>query len=250
VIRTTLCCSWVAVAIAILPGAARAQPPGAVPPPEGYPPQQVPQPYPAPAAPAAPAAPGAPPYTPAPPPAQPYPPSGGASPYGPPPSPPPTYVPPTYAPPGYTPPPYSAPIYAPREITDFDDDAPVPFGYTKVSRRRKGPIIGGAVTLGVTYTFALFTALAGSESHRLDESQPDYSALTIPVVGPFIELQNNHNSASRSWLTVLGAGEATGAFLLIYGMANPRTVLVRNDQLSIRPMAGHGVSGLTLGGTF
>ena len=183
------------------------------------------------------------------------PPPGGAPPYGPPSNAPPTYVPPTYvpptyAPPGGTPPPYSAPIYAPSEITDFDDDAPVPFGYTKVSRKRKGPIIGGTITLGVAYTFSLFTALAGSEVHSIEESQPDYSALIIPVIGPFMELQGNHSSTSRSWLTVLGAGQATGAFLLIYGMANPRSVLVRNDQLSIRPIAGHGVSGLTLGGRF
>ena len=238
-IRTTLCCSWVAVAIAIIPGVARAQSPGAGPPPP--PPVYPPQPYPS----------ASPPPEPPPPPYQPpmqSPPV--AAPYGPPSSAPPTYVPPTYAPPGYAPPPYTAPIYAPTEITDFDDDAPVPYGYTKISRKRKGPIIAGAVTLGVAYTLSLFTALAGSEAHSLDESKPDYSALTIPIIGPLIELQNNHGSDSQSWLTVLGASQATGAFLLIYGLANPRSVLVRNDQLSIAPIAGHGVSGLTLSGKF
>ena len=218
-IRTTLCCSWVAVAIAIMPGAARAQAPGAGPPPQPYPPP-------------------------------PMPPPPVAAPYGPPSSAPPTYVPPTYAPPGYAPPPYSAPIYAPTEITDFDDDAPVPYGYTKVSRRRKGPIIAGAATLGATYTISLFTALIGSEAHSLEGSQPDYSALLVPVAGPFLELQNDHGSSARSWLTLLGAGQVTGAVLLIYGLSNPRSVLVRNDQLTIVPTVGHGASGLALSGRF
>lgn len=237
-IRTTLCCSWVAAAIAIMPAAARAeQSPGAgpPPPPQGYPPQQVPQPYPQPVAQPA---------------AQPLPPPGGPPPYGPPSSTPPTYVPPTYAPPGYSPPPYSAPIYAPTEIVDFDEDAPVPYGYTKVERKRKGPIIGGAVTLGVSYTFSLFTALIGSEAHALDEAAPDYSAMIIPVAGPFLQLQNTTDSAGRFWLTMLGAGQVTGAVLLIYGVSNPRSVLVRNDQLSVAPLVGHGVSGFALSGTF
>jgi hypothetical protein len=232
VIRTTLCCSWVAVAIAIMPGAARAQAPGAAPPPPVYPPQRYPAPPP-------------------PPPSQPpmsSPPV--AAPYGPPASAPPTYVPPTYAPPGYTPPPYSAPIYAPTEISDFDEDAPVPYGYTKVSRRRRGPIIGGAVTLGVSYTISLFTALVGAEAHSLEESEPDLSSLLVPVAGPFLQLQDTRNSVGRFWLTVLGTGQVTGAVLLIYGLSNPRTVLVRNDQLSLVPIVGHGASGLALSGRF
>src|SRR5580765_7261727 len=92
-----------------------------------------------------------PPYQPQPPPPYPppaQPPMGGAPPTGA----------PGYGPPAYGPQPYGAPIYAPEEITDFDDSAPVPYGYTKVSRTRKGPIIAGAVVLGATYLATTFVA--------------------------------------------------------------------------------------------
>ena len=38
--------------------------------------------------------------------------------------------------------------------------------------------------------------------------------------------------------------------MLLYGITTPRTILVRNDRLSITPMAGRGASGLVLSGRF
>jgi hypothetical protein len=179
------------------------------------------------------------------------PPPGAAPVYGPPPTyAPPTYAPPAYGPPGYAPAPYSAPIYAPEEITDFDDSAPVPYGYTRVQRARKGPIIGGAVTLGATYLVTAFAAAVAAEFNHVDGNNTDVSAMLVPVAGPFLQLQNTGSPIGRFGLVVLGSGQVTGAVLLIYGLTSPRTILVRNDQLSLGPMVGRGVSGLTLSGKF
>ncbi|HEY6180301.1 MAG TPA: hypothetical protein VIX73_37925 [Kofleriaceae bacterium] len=222
-ISTSLRSPWLALAIAMMlqPRWVRAQP-APPPPPPGYPPSQS------------------------------YPPSQG---YPPPPPTyaPPTYAPPTYGPPGYAPPPYSTPSYAPEEITDFDDSAPTPPGYTRVERTRKGLIIGGAVTLGATFAVTAFAAAIAADVNQVDGSNTDVSSMLIPVVGPFLQIQHTDSSVGRFWLTALGAGQAAGAIMLVYGLTSPKIVLVRNDQLSLGPMidrGGRGVSGLTLTGSF
>src|SRR5215831_15689153 len=48
--------------------------------------------------------------------------------------------------------PAAAPHYSgPRVITDWKEDEPMPPGYHPVQRMRKGPIVAGAVTLGILY---------------------------------------------------------------------------------------------------
>jgi hypothetical protein len=233
VIRTTLRLGspWIAIPIAIAMllqprwvHAENQQPAPPPPPPPGYPPQSYPQ---------DPQAPG--------------------TPYGQPAPPPTTYAPPTYGPPGYAPPPYAAPIYAPEEITDFDDTAPVPPGYTKVQRTRKGLIIAGSVTLGATYAVTAFAAAIAADVNEIDGTNTDVTAMLIPVAGPFLQLQHTDSAVGKFWLTVLGGGQTAGAIMLLYGLSSPRSVLVRNDQLSVGPMidrGGRGVSGLTLTGRF
>ncbi|MBL0215438.1 MAG: hypothetical protein IPQ07_16325 [Myxococcales bacterium] len=48
----------------------------------------------------------------------------------------------------------------------------------------------------------------------------------------------------------LGLARTAGAIMLIYGLTNPKTLLVRNDQLSITPMFGNGSSGFAVSGAF
>lgn len=225
-IKTILRSPWAALAIAVLlqaPRMARADnqepPPG---PPPGYPPPyQVPPPASAP-------------------------PAGGPQAYGP----------PGYGPQGYNPQPYGPPqgygppAYGPEEIADPDDTRPVPYGYTRVSRRRKGLIIGGAITFGVTYIVSTFAAAVAQDINSTDGSNADVSALLLPVAGPFLEIGQTDSSVARFYLVGLGLGQTAGAIMLIYGLTSPRTLLVRNDQLSIAPMIGHGASGLTVMGRF
>jgi hypothetical protein len=226
---------WRALAIAIVllaPGLAgandQAPPPPPPPPPYSPAPAPVPAPAPAPA-----------PYQP-----PPYQPPGAAPPAG---------ARPGYGPPIYAPQPSGAPVYAPEEISDFDDSAPVPYGYTKVSRARKGLIVAGAVTLGATYLATTFVAAVADDINKADGSNVDVTPLYVPVVGPYLEIGNTDSSVARFYLTVSGLGQTAGAIMLVYGLTSPRTVLVRNDQLivtSIAPLIAPGASGLSVVGRF
>ena len=236
-ISTTLRSPWVPIAIAILlqaPRWARADnqaPPPA--PPPGYSP-----PYPPPAN-------GQPPYGP---------PAGGQPPYGPPAGPPPYGQPPggqpSYGQPPYGPPAAYPPVNGPEEISEFDDTRPAPYGYTKVSRARKGLIIGGAVTLGSTYLVATFAAAVGPDLRNSGDSGTDFTPLWVPVLGPFLEIGQTDSATARFYLVSLGLGETAGAIMLVYGLVNPKSILVRNDQLTLKPMIGNGASGLSVAGRF
>ena len=182
-----------------------------------------------------------------PPPYQVPPPGSGPPVYGPQANGPSPYAPPGYGPPGYGPQPYSAP--GPEEM-DFDETQPIPPGYTKVSRARKGLIIGGAVTLGAVYLTTTFIAAIADDINKADGSNADVSALYIPVVGPFVELGQTNSSVARFYLTLSGLGQTAGAIMLIYGLTSPKTLLVRNDQLTLAPMIGNGASGLSVVGSF
>jgi hypothetical protein len=195
----------------------------------------------------------------APPPPPPYP-SASAS--GPAPAPPP-YPPPAGAPPGYGPPGYGPPVYTsqppgvmvsgPEEITDFDDSAPVPYGYTRVQRTRKGLIIGGAVTLGATYLATAFIGAVAADFLKAEGSNASVAPLFLPVAGPFLEIGQTDSAIARFYLTLSGLGQTAGAIMLFYGLSSSRTVLVRNDQLivtSVAPMIAPGATGLSVVGRF
>lgn len=196
-------------------------------------------------------APPPPPAQPAPAPA-PYQPPGGARP-GAPPGYGPGSGPPGYGPPGHAAQPPGMWVYGPEEITDFDDSAPVPSGYTRMQRTRKGLIIGGAVTLGATYLTTAFVGEVASAFGPLFGSRTNYTPLFIPVFGPFVEIGQVNDSSDQFSLGLLGLGQTAGAVMLLYGLTSPRTVLVRNDQLivtSLAPMIGPGASGLSVVGRF
>ncbi len=189
-----------------------------------------------------------PPYQPAPAPPAPYP--LAPAPYAPaPPGSAPAGAPPGYGPPAYAP----QPVYGPEEISDFDDSAPVPYGYTRVQRTRKGLIIGGAVTLGATYLATAFIGAVADDINKADGSNATVAPLFLPVVGPFLETAQTDSSIARFYLAVSGLGQTAGAIMLLYGLTSSRTVLVRNDQLivtSLAPMIASGASGLSVVGRF
>ena len=169
----------------------------------------------------------------------------------PPPGPPSEYPPPYPQPaPSYRPPAYAAPVSGPDEINEFDDNAPVPYGYTKVTRKRKGLIIGGSVTFGVSYGLSTFVAAIGEDLRKNGETSTDVSALFIPIAGPFLQTTRSESATAKLYLLHLGVAQVAGAIMLYYGVTNPKTVLVRNDQLSIMPMVGNGTSGMMVTGRF
>lgn len=190
----------------------------------------------------------APPPQSAPPPAPaPYPVPGGGNPGGPP------GAAPVYGPPVYAAQPAGVQVYGPEEITDFDDSAPVPYGYTRVTRTRKGLIIGGAVTLGATYLATSFIGAVAADFLRETGSNTSVAPVFIPVAGPFLELGQTDSAIAKFYLTLSGLGQGAGAIMLLYGLSSTRTVLVRNDQLivtSVAPLIAPGAAGLSVVGRF
>lgn len=175
------------------------------------------------------------------------PPPGYSPPYQ---GPPPVYVPGPYAPGPYVPP--YAPPKGPKKITRFDPNAPVPFGYTKVEAKRKGFVIAGAVTFGVTYGVSLFVAAIGEDLRRADETSENLSSLLIPAAGPFLQMAKTESTSGKVALVYLGVAQTLGAAMLVYGLTNTKTILLRNDMvsMSIAPMMGNGSSGLMAVGSF
>lgn len=139
-----------------------------------------------------------------------------------------------------SPPPYQ---WAGPYTMEYIEGAEVPDGYTKVERVRKGLVIGGAVTWGVSWLMAA-TAAAAIEN-KADEAAPLY----IPVVGPFIAMGTlEADGAGRAGLLINGMAQVAGAAMLIGGLAATKTVLVRTKvaELNVRP----GVGNLQFDGTF
>lgn len=137
------------------------------------------------------------------------------------------------------------PRLGPSEITnfDFDGDEPVLPGYTVVSRRRKGLIIAGAITLGVSYAMS---ASVGTNPHA------PIPEMFIPFAGPFLEIRHHDEREERGILAALGAAQIVGAIMLTTGLVAKKRTLVRNDlldELAIAPMANGG-TGLALLGRF
>ena len=147
--------------------------------------------------------------------------------------------------------PQSVALSGPEEIDDYDETRAVPLGYTPVERTRKGLIIGGAVTLGATYTLAALIAAAGEDT-KSSGGENKVGALWIPVVGPFVEVGRTDVATAKVFLVSFGAAQAAGAFMLIAGLSSPQHVLVRNDLLGMKfaPMTSAGASGMTVSGSF
>jgi hypothetical protein len=185
-----------------------------------------------------------------------------------PPPPPPTYQPPYQGQPVYQAPlsqttqgtyvPQSIALSGPDEI-DAEEGRRAPAGYTPVKRTRKGMLIGGGVTFGVAYSYAVLFAAAGEDSGSYDyddgsyDDKNEFAALWIPVAGPFIQMADTDGATEKLLLAGLGGAQVIGAVMLYYGLTTKKTVYVRNDlvgSLQVTPMAGNGNTGLALSGSF
>jgi len=148
--------------------------------------------------------------------------------------------------------PQSVAMSGPDEITDFDPGRPIPLGYTAVMRPRKGLLIGGGVTFGVTYGISLLTAAIG-EDLKGSDGKNEVAAMWIPVAGPFLQMLNTQSATGKVFLAGFGGAQAAGAIMLYYGLTTKKRVLVRNDivgSMTIVPMAGDGATGMLLSGRF
>jgi hypothetical protein len=147
--------------------------------------------------------------------------------------------------------PQSVALSGPEEITDVDEGRATPLGYTEVHRTRKGLLIGGGVTFGVSYGISLLSAAIGEDTKGGGKN--DAAAMAIPVAGPFLEMGQTDSATLRLFLAGLGAAQVAGAVMLYYGLTTTKKVFVRNDlvgSMTITPMAGNGTSGMALVGHF
>lgn len=154
--------------------------------------------------------------------------------------------------------PQSVALSGPEEIEDVEGRR-IPAGYTQVKRTRKGMLIGGGVTLGVSYGYAVLFAAAGSDEARYDDydgssGKNEFAALWIPVAGPFIQIADTDSSTGKLALAGLGTAQVIGAVMLYYGLTTKKTVYVRNDllgSLQMTPMVGaNGGNGMAVTGRF
>ncbi|MEO8550590.1 MAG: hypothetical protein ABI678_11475 [Kofleriaceae bacterium] len=145
--------------------------------------------------------------------------------------------------------PQSVALSGPEEIEDYDTSRPIPLGYTPVERTRRHMIVGGAVTLGVTYGISSMVAAIGD-----DAGETSLHSMWIPVAGPFLEMSETSSSTARLFLAGLGGAQLAGAIMLYVGMTTKDHVLVRNDLvggLTVTPLVTHdGGTGMVLSGRF
>jgi hypothetical protein len=122
------------------------------------------------------------------------------------------------------------------------DGGPVPSGYHVEERPRRGMLIAGPVIIGSAYAIGLTVA-------STDNFPNSTGWLAVPVLGPWITLAARHrtdscvvdatgfdtcdssttdDSTTRTFLILDGLTQATGAVLLIYGVASPKKVVARD----------------------
>jgi hypothetical protein len=126
---------------------------------------------------------------------------------------------------GYVQPPAATPGTG-AEALEYNDGDGVPHGYHLDYRARKGLVIAGGVTFGVSYLGTLALG-AGMKS----------PPLFLPVVGPLLQAaliglddrehtEANFDDIAVTFLVVDGVVQAAGATLLLAGIAYPKKVLV------------------------
>jgi hypothetical protein len=98
-----------------------------------------------------------------------------------------------------------------------------------------------------------FIGAVASDFLKAEGSNTNVAPLFLPVAGPFLEIGETDSAVARFYLAMSGLGQTAGAIMLLYGLSNSRTVLVRNDQLivtSVAPMIAPGAAGLSVVGRF
>ena len=144
----------------------------------------------------------------------------------------------------------------PRVIDDYEEGDPIPQGYHSETRVRKGLVIGGAVPFGVFYLFSAMTAAIAHDANQNDPTATSDDALFIPAVGPFVQLAKSDSYTAKFFCGLDGVVQTLGLAMAIYGLASPKTVLVRNDlgknkiELHPAPFMGRNGGGMGLVGTF
>jgi hypothetical protein len=155
--------------------------------------------------------------------------------------------------------------YGPDYIA-YEEGDPIPPGYVRDTRIRKGLVIGGAVTFGTLWlasVVAAATLTANEEQQRttfdgegnlVEVEVDDYIPLYIPIAGPFITIATaDAEVAGAVPLVIDGVAQVGGLAMLIAGLAARQDVLRRSvgeATIELTPVAMPGRFGLGLSGSF
>jgi hypothetical protein len=168
--------------------------------------------------------------------------------------------------PAYYPAPYAYPpqLYQPPAELPYREGAPIPLGYHREERPRKGLVTAGWIVTGIPYGLGLVAAVSAD----FDNAS---GWLAVPFMGPWLTLGRRHYSCGDSdqngdgreglhcvgdifavmGLIMDGVIQAGGGTLLLIGYANPKTHVIRDDaKLQIRPMRLGSGHGLGMAGSF
>jgi len=146
------------------------------------------------------------------------------------------------------PPPFQAeaPLRAPEPEA-------IPDGYHAEARVRQNLVVGGFLIFGVPYVGSVWfgIALDKLQSDWGGESKIEPMLFFIPVLGPFVAL--GECDKVEPLLLVDAVAQATGAAMIVLGVAWKKTVVVPNTsvQVAVAPFRfGRDGTGLALAGIF
>ncbi|KYF68855.1 hypothetical protein BE15_28300 [Sorangium cellulosum] len=135
---------------------------------------------------------------------------------------------------------------------NYEEGQAIPEGYRVEPRARRGLIIGGAVTFGVTYVLSAMVGLVAEADERAQGgSGASYMPLYIPLAGPFITIGTAEAKGGGVFILMIdGLAQVAGAAMFIGGIAAPEKKLVRNDvSLSVKPIVSADTLGLGVSGS-
>jgi hypothetical protein len=168
-----------------------------------------------------------------------WPPPPAYSPYAYPPG---QYPPGQYPPGQYPPGPYPPPGYA-----TYPQGPPM-----MIHRPRRGLLVGGAVTFGVTWGIAAIVSsvLVDGNSGCTGGCRDFANVFWVPVVGPIWADARDPGSEGRGLLILWSAAELAGVIMLGFGLAGQDApvyrVADRGPTLHLTPLLARDTNGLAL----
>jgi len=97
-----------------------------------------------------------------------------------------------------------------------------PDGFVVREQPRLGLVIAGAVVGGLAYLNSSVVGVA------IDDGRG--APMAIPVIGPFISMGTlGESGGARAGLMLAGLAQGAGLTMLVFGLAMPKTTLVRYE---------------------
>ncbi len=136
----------------------------------------------------------------------------------------------------------------------YRDGMPVPEGYHLEDSPRYGLVAGGVSVASTLWVVSMISAVALDKEDSV-EGDPNfddmYWPMFIPVVGPFATIGTADSSGTGAAILGLnGALQAAGVAMAIAGFAAPSVEVVEDYDLTLAPVAGDGIGGVSISGSF